>query len=219
MLTINFSEIVSVFKEQIDANTIDKLSAEDIGNINLMLRGYLGLIQSGFKTKDDSDEPSSKYYVHLKELLTKLTPAQRAKLKKTKQSLRDSFIAELSYISRKMEAHPLLKNPKHQKLINEYRTCVQLFENKLDEYVNDEHCGFIKSIQTGIELSSKMSNILSFLQNEASLEDISAFKEQLELVSTTYLKKMTYWYNIEKDNHQCETYVVSGEFMDVLINS
>ena len=61
MLTQNFSVIIQMVKQKLDTNTINLLSAEEIGNINLMLRGYIGLLQCRFKTHDDSERPTAPY--------------------------------------------------------------------------------------------------------------------------------------------------------------
>lgn len=222
MLTNNFSEIVSVFKERINENTLDALSSDEIGNVSLMLRGYLGLIQSGFKTKDDSTLPSSEYYNHLKNLLAKLTSAQFNKLQKTTQSVLDTLITELEYINHQLDSHALinnLNNSKTQKIISEYKKCFSLLNSKLNEYINNPEPELIKSIQTCYEICSKMNEILSKLKKQTSIKDISLFMELLNRSSTTYFKKMTYCYDKEKDNKQCESYVVSSEFMDLLINN
>ena len=82
MLTGNFAEIIQVVRQQLEANTILSLSMDEIGNINLMLRGYIGLIQSQFKTPNDSKLPSEQYCSLLLELLSQLTPIQESLLHK-----------------------------------------------------------------------------------------------------------------------------------------
>jgi hypothetical protein len=98
MLTVNFAEIIQVVRQQFEVNTIDMLSAENIGNINLMLRGYVGLIQNGFETPNDSELPSEQYSSLLLELLSKLTPIQENNLKNKKKFLLDNLMDELNAV-------------------------------------------------------------------------------------------------------------------------
>ena len=67
MITNNLSEIINVVVEKSKENKLEHLSSDDIRNISLILWGYLRLIKSNFKTKDDSSEPSDDYYAHLKD--------------------------------------------------------------------------------------------------------------------------------------------------------
>lgn len=217
MLTQNFSVIIQMVKQKLDTNTINLLSAEEIGNINLMLRGYIGLLQCRFKTHDDSERPSAPYATCLIEILEQLSSIQEQKLNHAKQSLLRSFITKMDDILSKIDSIPQLnlsKNSAFKKL----KQTKEILYKQLIKCINDPNQGCMELIRTAYKLSNQMELYIAQIKIASKTKNISVYEEQFSLVTTTYLKKMTQAYLQEQDNQHSISFVAMTQFGDHLIN-
>lgn len=217
MLTQNFSEIIHPIKQKLEANTINVLSADEIGNINLMLRGYLGLIQNGYATQNDSELPSEQYVTFLINILSQLTPIQEQKIKNQKQSLIDTLMAEINTIFNQMDSVLQPKNSTSPAL-KALNTSKELLHKELVMCSNNAEQGSMELIRTAFDYSNRMKEQFIRLKHNLKMNELMVCEEQFSLVTTSYLKKMTHVYTLEKDNNHCISYVASYQFRDYLIN-
>ena len=217
MLTQNFSEIIYPIKQKLESNTINVLSADEIGNISLMLRGYLGLIQNGYATQNDSALPSEQYFTFLINILSQLTPIQEQKIKNQKQSLLDTLMAEINTIFNQMDSILQPKNSTSPAL-KALNTSKELLCKELVMCSNNQEQGSMDLIRTAFDYSNRMKEQFIRLKHDSKMNELMVCEEQFALVTTSYLKKMTHVYTLEKDNNHSISYVASYKFRDYLIN-
>lgn len=213
MLTGNFAEIIHVVKQKLESNEIPTFSADELGNINLMLRGYIGLIQNGFKTQHDSSLLSAPYSSLLINLLAKLASIQKQKIKQKKQDLFENLMAELTVIFNQMDTIPILALSKslHFKSLKNSK---KLLHKQLGKCISDSTQGFLDIIRTVFEFSHQMKEQLIQLNKEFKVNELAVCQEQYSLVTTAYLKRMTEGYTLETDNNHCLSFIASKQFGD-----
>lgn len=210
MLTGNFAEIIQVVRQQFEVNTIDMLSAENIGNINLMLRGYVGLIQNGFETPNDSELPSEQYCSLLLELLSQLTPIQENNLKNRKKFLLDNLMDELNAVFQRIDAMPQITKLSARAKLKKLREAQELLYKQVVKYINDPTQGSIDILRLAFNSSNQMKKLLAQLKLESKV-DLASYEEQLALVTTFYFRKMTDVHTLELDNQHCVTFVITSQ--------
>lgn len=211
MLTGNFAEIIQVVRQQLEANTIQTLSMDEVGNINLMLRGYIGLIQNKFKTPNDSELPSEQYCSLLLEFLSQLTPIQEHHLKNKKERLLDNLMDELNAVFQRIDSMPQITKLSARAKLKKLRETQEILYKQIVKYINDSTQGSIEIIRTAFNSSNQMKKQLAQLKLESKADDLAAYEEQLALVTTFYLRKMTEIHTLELDNQHCVTFVITNQ--------
>lgn len=211
MLTNNFSEIINSVKQKLETNTINILGTEEIGNVNLMLRGYVGLIQNGFKTPDDSKHPPEQYSTRLIGLLSQLTPIQEQNLKHQKETLLDDLMAELNALFQRIDSMPQITKAAARAKIKKLRETQEMLYKRVGKYINDPTQGSMEIIRIAFDLSNQMKKQLAQLKLESKVDELASCEEQLALVTTFYLKQMTQIHTLELDNQHCITFVTINQ--------
>lgn len=211
MLTGNFAEIIQVVRQQLEANTIHTLSMDELGNINLMLRGYIGLIQNQFKTPNDSELPSEQYCSLLLELLSQLTPIQEQHLKNKKESLLNHLMDELNAVFQRIDSMSQITKLSARAKLKKLREIQDMLHKRVVKYISDPTQGSVGIIRIAFELSNQMKKLLAQLKLESKVDDLAAYEEQLALVTTYYLRKMTDIHTLELDNQHGVTFVITNQ--------
>lgn len=210
MLTGNFAEIIQVVRQHLVSNIIHTLSLDEIGNINLMLRGYIGLIKNKFKTPNDSELPSEQYCSLLLELLSQLTPIQENNLKNKKESLLDNLMDELNAVFQRIDSMPQITKLCVRAKLKKLREIQDMLYKRVVKYINNPTQGSVEIIRIVFELSNQMKKQLAQLKLESKV-DLSSYEEQLALVTTFYLRKMTEIHTLELDNQHGVTFVITNQ--------
>lgn len=227
MITNNFSEIINVVVELSKENKLEELYSDDIRSLSLMLWGYLRLIKSGFKTKDDDLSIDSNHcYVHLKSILGELTSMQSKLLEKTKMEFIDNFNSEMDTLDKKFDLIPGLLVLNSKKEIKEVALAVSALKKQsvdvrksLEEKLQDPYTAFESAMISCFNITSSMSEIIFNLLKHHQNSELSQYHKLLQKTSTYHLKKLTYWSEIELTNHQCMRYISNGEFIDLLMSA
>ncbi|WP_058532955.1 hypothetical protein [Legionella saoudiensis] len=213
MLTNNFSEIIQVIKDKLESQSIHMLSLDEIGNISLMLRGYLGLIQNGFTTRDDSSSASERHVKSLMAILSQLTLIQEHKLKQTIKSLLDTLIAELNAFLRHVGTLPLNNNP--VTLLNESKESLHA---QLLNHIKNPTEGCLELMRTAYTVTESMKKQLTQLNEEVPLTETSYLEQQLDGIIMSYLKHMLHSYTLEKENQHSHAFIAQAQIGDYLIH-
>lgn len=215
MLTHNFSEIISLVLDKSQKNILETCTSDEIRSISLMLLGYLRLIKSGFKTPNDSSEPSEGYYADLKDILNLLTVTQNRLLPKRKKEFIVDFNADLDVLASQLNAIKGAGDKSYQ--LSALKKCLHEVRNAVEECLSNPHAGFKDAIRSCFQISSSgVAMIRKLEQSDADvLVIISHNVEQFQRTCTHHLKRWTVWVDIEQTNQQCISYVHSASFMDL----
>ena len=213
MLTHDFSEIISVVLEKSRHNALETFSSDEVRSISLILLGYLRLIKSGFKTKNDSPESSEGYYDNLINVLQLLTNTQSSLIHKIKKEFIAEFNADLDSMISKMNAIKNL-NP-HQKQLSLFNACIKDLKKTVEDDISNPHVGFMDAMRSCFQISSSAMESVKELALLDESGTVSQYQDLFQRTFVHYLKKWTFWVDIEQTNQQCNSYATCGSFMDL----
>lgn len=202
MLTYDFSKIIAVVLDKSRHNSLESFSSEEIYSISLILLGYLKLVKSGFKTKDDSTEPSDEYCNYLKSVLHQLTVTQDSLIHKAKIGFISDLNADLNALIKNIE----MSADGRKNQIDSFRTSIKNLCKNIEDDLFNPHVGFMDAVRTGFKASfSIVDQLKEPFQNQ--------YQNLCQKTLTYHLKRWTVWVDIEQTNQKCISYITCGDLI------
>jgi hypothetical protein len=94
--------------------------------------------------------------------------------------------------------------------LKKLREAQELLYKQVVKYINDPTQGSIDILRLAFNSSNQMKKLLAQLKLESKV-DLASYEEQLALVTTFYLRKMTDIHTLELDNQHCVTFVITSQ--------